>query len=321
MKLNRRLAAAVAVPALGLGVALAVTGTAGASVGPVQYTPAGQFSISGYYAHALNDTIDFSHLTSYAGSDGNHTIEQLPVTTFPVSTLHPVGGAAGIALCNQQTGKAAQVGLVNAGSGLVDIVYATGTLTTSNNGDKCQGGLVNPDGLNTGYEHFGVLVSGIPDNNTDALDILYDAHAAYSFKGHHHAAGTVTFAVTNLGAPGVSYQASVNIHGYNVVFNEADAGAIADTQHLVPLSGTPPYANSGVGGNLNADPQLLEGFSHTQADGNSVLPGGTEVHGSFYSNSAWTAFPVASSANGKTYLGPTVFSEDHFLELVGSPVT
>jgi hypothetical protein len=86
---------------------------------------------------------------------------------------------------------------------------------------------------------------------------------------------------------------------------------------LVPLSGVPPYPNKGS----NSDPQLLEGFSHTLADGNSVLAGGAEVHGSFYNNKAWTAFPVASMANGKVYLGPTVFSEDHFLELVGSPVS
>jgi hypothetical protein len=113
----------------------------------------------------------------------------------------------------------------------------------------------------------------------------------------------------------VSYQAGVLSPGKS--FNEADAGVIADTQSVVPLAGTPPYPYTGH----NTDPNELEGFSHTLADGNSVLPGGVETHGTFYNNPAWSAFPVASSANGKTYLGPTQFVNDGFLELVGAPVS
>jgi hypothetical protein len=169
-----------------------------------------------------------------------------------------------------------------------------------------------------GYS-FSILVKNVPDNNTVSLDILYDAQHAYSFKGHSHSAGTITFAATNLGAPGVSYQASVTAPR-GTEFNEADTGVVADTHSTIPLSGTPPFPNPGVNGNLNADPNLLEGFSHVTLAGNPVN-GSAVVEGSLQANSAWTAFPVASSASGKVYLGPTVFVEDHFLELVGAPVS
>jgi hypothetical protein len=411
----RKIAIGAAAATAVLGAVVVGATSAHASVGPVQYTPADNAnSISGYYAHAINDGINFSHETSYAGGDGQHTIEQLPA--WDGVQGHAIGGAAGIALCNQQTGQAAQIGLVNVGGGRVDVVDATGYFTNGgNNGDECQGGIVNPGGLTAtshapvpeslpfsttanstvlhtlgtipaagtkvkaeilalpglGYsdgatyyvEHaaglgnfalalspggtpvkallaetgdafitwttpgsvgdygysFNVLVKGIPDNNTVSLDILYDAQHAYSFKGHSHSAGTITFAATNLGAPGVSYQGSVTApHGTE--FNEADTGVVADTKSAIPLSGTPPFPNPGVNGNLNADPNLLEGFSHVTLAGNPAN-GGAVVEGSLQANSAWTAFPVASSASGKVYLGPTVFVEDHFLELVGAPVS
>jgi hypothetical protein len=431
----RKIAIGAAATATVLGAAIAGAASAHASVGPVQYTPTGggANSISGYYAHAINNGIDFSHITSYAGSDGQHTIEQLPVSTIgsPVA----INGAAGIGLCNQQTGEAAQVGLVYAGGGLMDVVDATGYLVSGYNGDLCQGGIVNPSGLNstsgfsstnetTGLSYtagspiltvtsgptpplgtivtvvipggtipaggvalsptytihpdassqtlhftvvksgvstfelgtssnansvltvptgtpqplagivpsvtwqqfahtpgatFGVLKTGIPDNDTVSLDILYDAKHAYSFKGHSHAAGTVTFAATDLGSSGVSYQGSVTAP-HSAEFTEADTGVIDDTQHVVPLSGTPPLPNPGVNGNLNADPNLLEGFSHVTLAGNPAN-GAAVVEGSLQANSAWTAFPVASSANGRDYLVPTEFREDHFLELVGAPVS
>jgi hypothetical protein len=430
MKIGRRLAAAIAVPVLVAGAGLAAAASASASVGPVQYTPAGADSISGYYAHAENDSINFTHLASRVGGDGQHSIEQLPVSS--VTGTVSIGGAAGIGLCNQGTGQAAQIGLVYVGGGLMDVVDATGYLAAGNNSDLCQGGIVNPSGLNSAsgfsFTHevtdlsytagspnltvtsgptpplgavvtvvipggaipaggvmlsptftihpspsnqtfhftvvksgvttfelgtsanvnsvltvpagtpqppagtvpsvswlkaahtpgatFDVLKAGIPDNNSVDLDILYDAANPHpTFHGHVYAQGTIIFSATDLGAPGVSYQNGVSIPGKT--FNEADAGAIADTQTVIPLSGTPPYPYNGH----NTDPSELEGFSHTLADGNSVLPGGTETHGTFYSNPAWTAFPVASDANGKTYLGPTQFVNDGFLELVGAPVS
>lgn len=307
--MNKKIGLAV-VP-LAAAAALALGGVAQASVGPVQFTPAGANSISGYYAHAENDTVNFTHLATREGGDGSHTIEQLPVTTATGHTIGTVGGAAGIALCNQTTGNAAQLGLVYVSGGLVDVVYATGTFPAApvNNNDKCQGGLVNPSGAK-------YLAGPFPDNNSVDLDILYDAANPHpAFRGHSFAKGTIIFSATNLGAPGVSYLAGVLSPGK--AFNEADAGVVADTQTLVPLGGVPPYPYNGH----NSDPSELEGFSHTLADGNSVLPGGTETHGTFYSNPAWGAFPVASNANGKTYLGPTQFVDDGFLELVGSPVS
>lgn len=305
--------------AAGAAALLALGGVAHASVGPPSFTPAGANSVAGYYAHALDDTINFTDLTSYVGSDGSHTLEQLPVSVISSSSGgSSIGGAAGIALCNQSTGKAAQLGVVNDGDGTVSVVYATGTFGAAvSNGDKCQNGIVNPAGLKTGYAHFGVLAAAIPDNNTNSLRIEYDPRDNFSFGGHHFTAGTVVFAETNLGAPGVSHVTSVNIHGYGVTFNEADAHVFADTQHVVPLPGTMPYPYAGH----NSDPGLLAGFSHTQWSGNSVVPGGTEVAGSFYSSNVVTAFPVGAAKNGKVYEGVTKFVNDGFLALVGAPVS
>lgn len=302
--MNRKFS--LAVLPLTAAAALALGGVASASVGPVQDTPAGANSISGYYAHAENDTVNFTHLATREGGDGNHTIEQLPAWGGAGSE---VGGAAGIALCNQATGNAAQLGLVYVGNGLVDVVYATGTFSAGNNGDLCQGGLVNPTGAK-------VLASNIPDNNSVDLDVLYDAANPHpSFRGHSFAKGTIIFAATNLGAPGVSYLAGVLSPGR--AFNEADAGVVADTATDTALTGTFPAAYNGH----NSDANELEGFSHTLADGNSVLPGGTETHGTFYSNPAWGAFPVDAVANNHTYEGVTTFTDDGFLDLVGPPVS
>lgn len=380
--------------------------TANASVGPAEFSSTGSQSISGYFAHALNNSVSFTHITSYAGSDGSHTIEQLPVTTSVTPGSANILGAAGIGLCNQSTGAAAQVGLVYVGGGLVDVVYGTGNFKAPvvNNSDLCQNGIVNPTGLNgspttttvlsftttagknwlvpispgvapaigtkvtvthttpnipafdTTYfvvaptggapagsfalattpggtpitapiatngtlrwvtlggnigDSFGVLKANIPDNDTVSLDILYDSHSAYTFKGHHHAAGTVTFSATDLSSnPGVSYQASTTAPGKS--FTEADTGAIANDQNVTALPGTFPFPDS----NTN----LLERFAHVSLAGNPV-GGGKAVEGSLQANANWTAFPVVSSAHGFDYESPSVFSDDHFSELVGAPTS
>jgi hypothetical protein len=307
--------AALAVPLAAGAVALAA-GTAHASVGPVQYTPAGAGSISGYYAHALADAVNFTHIASYVGSDGSHTIEQLPVSTDTGAIA--IKGAAGLGLCNQQNGDAAQIGLVNAGGGKMDVVAATGQIAVANNSDFCQGGIVNPAGSGAGLNSYFVLATGIPDNDTVVLNILYDYRDSYN----GYTAGEVRFTADDLGHSGVTYEKdSAAFEASRPRLNEADAGAISDTQKEVPLSGTPPYPNPGCNGTFNCDPSLLEGFSHVGLSGNQV--GGHEAHsgGELYASSAWNAFPVASSANGKTYLGPTVIVNDHFLELVGAPVS
>lgn len=292
-----------------LAAITAAAGTAHAASGPVSYTPAGAHSISGYYAHALNNGVNFTHITSYVGSNGTHTIEQLPV-----STLSPVAikGAAGIALCNQQTGAAAQVGIVNDGDGTVSVVAATGGFQApANNDDLCQGGIVNPLGTNSGGSSFRVLKTGLPDDNTVSLDILYDNAHAFTYRGHRFSAGTIVFSATDLSAPGVSYTASVLEFHHGLVFNEGDAGAVADTQASIPLTGTPPLADG--------DANLLERFAHVALNGNQV--NGPEVFGSIQNTAAWTAFPVASKASNHVYLAPSVFKSDHFSEFVGAPVS
>jgi hypothetical protein len=473
MRLAWRLAAFVAVPVLGISLGVGASETvANAAVGPVQYTAKTTSTtggaVSGYFAHALNNSVDFTHITSYVGSDGDSTLENLPA-----STLTNIEGGAGIGLCNQGTGAAAQLGDIYIGGGLMDVVYATGTFGTAlNNGDKCENGVVNPTGANgafavtppatatvseadgpaiftvgaggtvpsngnsvmlsipgftaashtvtaanatartfelgtltaigigtgtfkdgagpatsvtvtpapavytvstgtvpgdgahgaytgafpgIGYvidatattfelagthngtalgssaatstgsfttgtsvgvtnagDHFGTVLTGVPVNDTVSMDILYDAHAAYTFKGKHHAAGTVTFSATDLSAnPGVSPQASVTEAG-GTLFTEGDSGVVADDNTVVPLTGTAPLPD----GNAN----LLVRYAHVSLDGNSTS-GGPEVHGSLQSSTAWTAFPVAGTSNGvasgSLLLSPSVFEDDHFSEFVG----
>lgn len=297
--------------------ALAVAaGTASAAVNPnFSYTTKGAAAVAGYFAHGTNPNLRFSHITAYAGNDGQANQEQLAVTDVTsgnvAGDLLTISNAVGVGLCNQSGGAAAQLGETYIGNGLVDVVYATGHITGSANGDHCQGGIIGTQAK--------ILMANVPVNNTVSLDILYDGSHAYTFRGHRHAAGDVTFSATDLhAAPGVAVQAST--HSPGIIFNEGDAGTIADAQTVTPLPGTLPYAD------VFRSPNLLATFAHVSLNGNVV--GGSEVMGSIQNTSAWNAFGVAATKNGgaptagnPVYLGFTPFKSDHFKLYIGSPVS
>ena len=66
---------------------------------------------------------------------------------------------------------------------------------------------------------------------------------------------------------------------FHPAYNEADAGVIGDTQEMSPPATQPLAAFAHLG--------LTELTGHHQT-----------VHGSFQSDSAWTAYPVEATSNG-----------------------
>lgn len=296
-----------------LAAITAAAGTAHASVNNgIAYTPKGAAAVSGYFAHGNNSNVNFTHITSYVGNDGQANQEQLAVSTLPASNVPGaninVSNAVGVGLCNQSGGQAAQLGETYVGNGLVDVVYATGNIPGNVGGDHCEAGIINGPAT--------VLLANVPVNDTVSLDVLYDFAHSYTFRGHRHAAGDVTFSATDLhAAPGFSPQASKHVSG-GVKYNEGDAGTIADAVSVTALPGLPPYTD------VFRSPNLLATFAHVALDGNVV--NGSEVKGSIQNTPAWTAFGVAADLNGgaagpanPVYLGPTTFKSDHFKLYIG----
>jgi hypothetical protein len=282
--------------------------------GHTEWTQKGNGAVAGYFAHSPSSGVDFTHVTSYIGNDGGSDQEQLQPATVTGNTVTGTVNGVGLGLCNQGNGSDAQIGQVYIGGGLVDIVWAVGSMVIPaiNNGDPCQDGLVS----NTAN----ILIPNVPVNSTVELDILYDGNNGYSWHGRHHSAGTITFSATDLSdTPGTTVQASQPAdHGTE--FNEADMGAVADATFVNPLTGTVPFAD------VSGSPNLLATFAHLSLDGNYVNGSG-EAHGSGWSNPAWTTFAVAATKNGgapnagnPVYLGPGIVRYDHARIYVGQPV-
>jgi hypothetical protein len=311
----KRILPVAAVAAVG---AFALGGVAHASVNPsFSYTAKSAAAVSGYFAHGSSSAVNFTHITSYVGNDGSANQEQLAVT--PAAGLvagdhiSGIANAVGIGLCNQSLGTDAQLGEVYIGNGLMDIVDGAGQLTTPVNGDKCQSGILGSAGT--------IVLAGVPVNDTVQLDVLYDYAHAYTYRGRHHAAGTITFSATDLSAnAGVTAQGTALPMQHNVIFNEGDAGSVADAGSVIPLSGVPPFTD------VKNSPDLLATFAHVALNGN--VTGGAEVQGSIQNSSAWNAFGVAATKTGMAptggnpvYLGPTTFFDDHFKVYIGQPVS
>jgi hypothetical protein len=302
-------------------MSLAVAGTAFASNAPI-YTTAGVNAVSGWYAFSPNE-VDFTHITSYIGNDGTSRIEQFPADTAlagtPQGTALTAGqqpsGAAGLGLCDRGTGQAAQVGVVNIGGGLMDVVAAAGTFTSPalSNSDLCENGLLGANGSTATYET--VLLSNVPVNDTVNVQELYDPNNTYNFDGSR-AQGSVTFAATDLmhnTHSNVLNDAGAGFSG--MATDEADVGAVANTAPATALSLPVPAPDSNV--------NLLVRFAHVKVSANAVGGGHHETrsNSSFQGGAAWSVTPVASSSTGDAagalYEDPSVFFNDHFSEFVG----
>jgi len=281
--------------------------------------------VAGIFAHAPNSAVNFTHVTGYVGNDGGSSQEQLDSTTPPSPNVEgrvittPVN-AVGLGLCNQGfgpfNGYANQIGEVYIGGGLVDIVFGGGIFAPAvNNGDPCQNGVV-PPVFNGGAR---VLMANVPVNDTVQLDILYDYAHGYSFRGHSHPAGFITYSATDLSAtPGTTVQDGF-LAPAGLKFNEADAGAVADTATVNPLACNVPAAD------VKFSPDLLTTVAHLSLNGN--VTGGHEIFGPAWGNSVgWNSFYVAATRNGgpcvqgnPAYLVPGTVKSDHIRIYVGQP--
>ena len=196
----------------------------------------------------------------------------------------------GVGLCNQTDGNAIQIGDQWATATTINVTYGIGTFskTPAPNGDLCHEGVVSTS------PH--TLLGNVPVTDTVAVQVLYSSKHAHNGCS----AGQALFEAEDVTAnPGVWYQ-SPCVADASQNFTEADAGVDADTQNM-----SAPADN------------LLAVWAHLG------LTNAAGVHGSFQSNSAWTAFPVNSSSNGlasgSQLLVPQAFSDDHFELLAGSP--
>lgn len=297
MSRNRRLAVRLGAAApLVLAAAILATTPARAASGPPQYTAkSATTAVSGYFASAFG--VYFTHVTSYIGSDGNSIAQLNPGAT----------NGAGVGLCDQTTGEAAQAGDVLTSPTTVNVDYSTGVFGAPvSNGNPCQNGDVNPGGAS-------VLLANVPVGHTTEVDILFDQH-------HPHngcVAGQVKFLAMDISAHnGVTRESPCVTLPPGTVFNEGDAGVTADDTAVAPLPlQAVPQADT--------EPNMLVRFAHVKLNGNS--PHG-EVMGSIQNNGAWTAFPVGSTVSGLTppggslLLAPGVFASDHFIVKVGGAI-
>jgi len=324
MGIRRRLAAGAAGVALVAGAGLAVGGPAHASISPtVEWTAkTTTTAVAGIFAHAPNSAVNFTHVTAYVGNDGGSSQEQLaPATTFPTGnrfegTVTGVVNGVGLGLCNQGfgpfNGYGSQIGQVYVGGGLVDIVWAGGFFGTAlNNGDPCQNGVVSTTAR--------ILMANVPVNDTVQLDVLYDYAHGYTFRGHSHPAGFITFSGTDLSAtPGTTVQDGF-LAPAGLKFNEADAGAVADTTNVTPLACNVPAPD------VKFASDLLATIAHLSLNGN--VTGGHEIFGPAWGNSVgWNSFYVAATKNGgpctqgnPAYLVPGTVKSDHIRIYVGQP--
>lgn len=135
--------AAIAVAALAV-VGVGSSYAANASIlNTPQYTVAGANSVAGWYGTANNGYFP-THIKAYLGSSGDSSLANLPV-----SDLTHVNGGLGTAFCDTNTGEAVQVGDIYIGNGFMDVVAGSGQFGAAiNNNDRCQNGVVNPNGTN-----------------------------------------------------------------------------------------------------------------------------------------------------------------------------
>lgn len=332
----------------GIGAAAAVALSAGLAVAgtsaQVTYTTAGTAAAAGWSVRSAN--VDFTHTQGRFGSAGNSSWENLPVGTqaeqasllalqagdpIPVSggmiTGAGVLGGIGAELCDTSQnapGYAAQEGIVQVAPGQFDVIESVGYFgphALNSNGDVCDNGLL---GVALGSKALTVkvLLTGVHANDTVDLNVLYNARTNYRVtredgRGLQVTRGHITFTAQDLVSGGIGFDTSIAgaFIAPNFVTNEAAQGVVSDTAHAIPLTGVAvPAPNGGV--LTHTAPSELIRVAHSAVAGNSVAVGGHEVQGSFFTNSAWNATPVASTADGTPggalYLDPSLVAADNF---------
>ena len=228
-----------------------------------RYTQAGQYATAGYFTSPLNGNAVFTHIQGYLGSSGTTSLENLGTG---------VDNGQGVGLCNQSTGNAVRAGIgnVDATAGTKSVIFGEGNLGAAFwFGDPCANGA--PNGTTFIVTD---VANNIPIQDTIAVQML--AHSGFG------ASGCAPFQTALLwqdvtANPGVWHTACEST-SFHPVYNEGDAGVIGDTTEMSPPATQP-----------------LAAFAHL---GLSELNGHRVTHGSFQSDSAWTAYPVEATSNG-----------------------
>lgn len=337
---------AVAVPVAAAGV-LALAGTASASVSSSPtYTTAGTAAAAGWNIRSAG--VDITHNEGRFGSSGDGSWENLPegtpgswITTAvtgstirnvtvpssgPVVNPSGITGGIGAELCDTTQGSpgyTAQEGIVQATPGNFDVVEAVGyfgATSLNSSGDVCDNGLLGVAKGSTAIE-VKVLLTGVKADDTVDLNELYNARTNYTVNAFGPnvpvTRGHVVFSAHDLMTGAIGFDDSIagTFIAPDFITNEAAQGVVADTKAAPQLTGvTVPAPN---GGALESSaPSELVRVAHSGASGNPIDGGRHVVHGSYFTNGAWTATPVASTADGTAgsalYLDPSAVAADNF---------
>lgn len=272
-----------------------------------------------------NDVIEGVHVDSH-GVQTISGLETLGGGTVRIVVPSGILGGIGMELCDTTQGApgyAAQMGIVRTGPNtfsVLEVVGEFGPVALNSNGDVCDNGLLGVAAGSLAVEAK-VLLTGVTANDTVDMNLLYNERTRYSVWYNSHninvARGHITFTTQDLntGAIGEDTSISGSFLTQTFVTNEAAQGVVADTTHAIPLSGVSvPAPNGGI--LESAAPSELIRVAHSAVSGNSVAIGGHEVQGSFFTNSAWNAQPVASTSDGLPggilYLDPSQVAADNF---------
>lgn len=323
-----------AVPVAAVG-ALALGGVASAATAP-SFTTAGVAAAAGWSVRSAN--VDFTHTQGRFGSAGNSSWENLPIDSELAGAVtgqnitsflndRVLAGGIGAELCDTSQsapGYAAQEGIVRVGPNSFDVIGSVGSFGNTahnSNGDVCDNGLL---GVAPGSHvaESKVLLAGVTANDSVDLNVLYNAKTNYHVTDEQNhtfqvTRGHITFTTEDLSNGEIGFDDSIAgaFISPNFVTNEAAQGVVADTTAAIPLTGVSIPA-SNAGSLVHTAPNELIRVSHSAVAGNSIAVGGSEVQGSFFTNSAWNATPVAStrdgSPNSSLYLDPSLVNEDNF---------
>lgn len=175
-------------------------------------------------------------VAGYYGADDAHThyryVEAVITASPTLTNLNGLGanlGAAGVELCDENTGWAAQIGVYSTGGGHYGVAFADsaglggGVLLNNTLDDPCiDGGMVNPS--ITTAAHFNNSFNNVITTGDKLLvSVYYDPHG---FFGNHR----VTFAVTDLSK--INEHRSINTTVPTQSLGEFGIGVLSDASNV-----------------------------------------------------------------------------------------
>lgn len=265
---------------------LALGTAASAAVPPfTYYTQVSAHQASGYFASAAGG---FTHVEGWIGSNASSSLENLQA-----------GDGLGYGLCDQGSGQAIQAGVIRESATQIRVSYGIGVFSLA--GHSCFNGLVSTP--------VPLWDAAVGDHDTIDVQVLFDAHRSFRNNGTACRPGQALVEARDVTSdPGTWHKSGcISVSGPlneaalgRPVFDEADAGVVADTQHM-----SAPAVN------------YLATFAHVG------LTSAAGHHGSFQADAAWAVYRVVGTTNGLSFgthlLVPQPFANDHFDMVSGIP--